>query len=75
MPASYVSIALQPNVRNRAFKVALVVGTILAAINHTDAIVTGTFGFGNSVKVLLTYFVPYAVSTYSSIGAIQASGR
>jgi hypothetical protein len=45
--------------------VALVVGTILNLINQGDAL----FGPGpiNWVKVLLTYLVPYVVSTYGAV--------
>src|SRR4249920_4005227 len=44
---------------------ALVVGTILNLINQGDAL----FGPGpiNWVKVLLTYLVPYTVSTYGAV--------
>jgi hypothetical protein len=48
----------------RALKVAAVVGTILTAINHGDVILQG--GLPPVWKLLLTYFVPYAVSTYSA---------
>jgi hypothetical protein len=45
--------------------VALVVGIILNLINRGDAI------FGammiNWIKIVLTYFVPYAVSTYGAV--------
>ena len=45
--------------------VALVVGTILNLINQGDAI------FGpmaiNWTKIVLTYVVPYAVSTYGAV--------
>ena len=49
----------------RSACVALVVGTILNLINQGDAI------FGamviNWTKIVLTYFVPYAVSTYGAV--------
>ncbi len=44
---------------------ALLVGTILNAINQGDAIFTGAPI--NWVKVVLTYLVPYAVSTYGAV--------
>jgi hypothetical protein len=45
--------------------VALVVGTILNLINQGDAI----FGAAsiNWTKIVLTYLVPYAVSTYGTV--------
>jgi len=49
----------------RSLCVAIVVGTILNLINQGDAL------FGavqlNWTKIMLTYFVPYAVSTYGAV--------
>jgi hypothetical protein len=45
--------------------VALVVGTILNLINQGDAIFGATSI--NWIKIVLTYFVPYAVSTYGAV--------
>ena len=50
----------------RALKVALVVGTVLAVINHYDAILARTLGATTILKMLVTYAVPYSVSTFSS---------
>jgi hypothetical protein len=49
----------------RSVYVALVVGTILNLINQGDAL----FGPNqiNWMKIVLTYFVPYAVSTYGAV--------
>lgn len=69
---AFLQLAWQPDVRLRALKVALVVGTILVAINHVDAIVTGQVDSGRLLQMLLTYFVPYGVSTYSSVRALQS---
>ena len=55
-----------------ALKIALVVGTILAAINHGDAILEASMTTTAWVKVLLTFCVPYGVSWYS---AVQAERR
>lgn len=54
----------------RSVKVALVVGTILALINHLDRILSGSLNATNILQILLTYLVPYSVSTYGS--AMQA---
>ena len=56
----------------RALKIALAVGTILAAINHGDAILEASMTTTAWVKVLLTFCVPYGVSWYS---AVQAERR
>ena len=59
--------AVSDGVPRRSFYVALIVGTILNLINQGDAI----FGTGsvNWLKVILTYFVPYAVCTYGAVSA------
>lgn len=67
----FVSLALAKPVAVRALRVALVVGTILAMINHGDALVRFALTPENVFKILLTYLVPYGVSTYSSVRAIQ----
>jgi hypothetical protein len=54
----------------RALKFAVVVGTILITINHGDAIVAGEIDSTRLAKMMLTVFVPYAVSTASSVAAI-----
>lgn len=46
------------------------VGSVLALINHYDAILSGTVSPGIAFQILLTYAVPYSVSTYGS--AMQA---
>ena len=45
--------------------VAIVVGTILNFINQGDAIPEATSL--NWIKIVLTYFVPYAVCTYGAV--------
>ena len=68
-------LALQPSVVKRALKYALVVGFILIAINHSDAILSGHITRGVWVKMLLTVMVPYVVSTLSSVGAMLEKQR
>ncbi|MEM9621539.1 MAG: nitrate/nitrite transporter NrtS, partial [Pseudomonadota bacterium] len=60
-------------VLSRALKVALLVGTLLALINHTHAVLDQTFSTRNLIQVLLSYLVPYCVSTYSSVSALRQS--
>jgi hypothetical protein len=50
-----------------SLKMALVVGTLLAVINHGQAIVTGHFTSDRLLPLLLTYCVPFAVAMYSQI--------
>ena len=65
------SIATSRLVIKRATRISLVVGTILAIINHGDRIMFGDISLEAAFKILLTYCVPYSVSTYSSVLAIR----
>jgi hypothetical protein len=55
----------------RALRVSLAVGTVLVAINHGDAMLAGTLTATAWLKILLTYAVPYCVSTYAHVGALR----
>ena len=48
----------------RALRVAIFVGTVLVAINQGDVLLDGRYP--PLWKVLLTYSVPYVVSSYSA---------
>ena len=64
-------IARSRPVVTRAFRVAIVVGIVLAAINHGDKIIHGDLDIESFLKILLTFCVPYSVSTYSSVLAVR----
>ena len=68
----FLSLALSRSVVLAAIKVALVVGTLLALINHYDKLATLNFQRSDIYKILLTYLVPYGVSTWSAVKALQA---
>ena len=65
--SEWLQIAKRPAVVRRGIKVGLIVGTILTAINYGDAIVNGNFEPLIWWKVLLTYCVPFCVSTYAGV--------
>lgn len=69
---SFFQIAFSANVRNTAIRVALIVGSALALINHGDKLISGTLTSTAAWKILLTYLVPYCVSTWSAVKAIRA---
>jgi hypothetical protein len=50
----------------------VVVGAVLIAINHGDAIMAGEITTNRVVKMCITPMVPYVVSTLSSVGALRA---
>ena len=58
---------MYPRVRDRALRVALVVGLILFAINQLDVVLRGDVTPVIAAKILLTFVVPYSVSTYSAL--------
>ncbi len=51
----------------RAAKTSALVGAILVGINQGDVLVDGGLAALSWPKVVLTFFVPYAVSTSSSV--------
>jgi hypothetical protein len=54
----------------RGVKFSVVVGTILVAINHLDCCLFGKQITDHLPKIILTYCVPYLVSSFSSAQAI-----
>ena len=64
-------VAFRKDVFFRAFKMALIVGVVLAIINHRDHIFLGTMTVTNWIKILVTFCVPFCVSTISSVLAIK----
>ena len=71
----WLRLATGRSVVRRALEYAFVVGALLIVINHGDAIVHGDVSIGRLLKMVLTVFVPYAVSTASSVGATRERGR
>lgn len=70
--AGFLSIWFRRSTVKRAVVVGLVVGTLLCLINQWQAIVLGVVPV-DWLKVVLTYFVPYAVSSYSTAASLSSS--
>ena len=66
-----IEIVTRTDVLLRALKMASIVGIVLAIINHGDHILLGTMTATNWIKVLITFCVPFCVSTISSVLAIR----
>ena len=62
----YCEIAISKSIIIRALKVSLIVGTALNFINQGDALITLSFEHLSLTKLLLTYIVPYSVTTYTA---------
>ena len=65
LPSRIWRYAASDGVPRRSCIVALIVGTILNLINQGDAVFTGAVV--DPTKLLLTYLVPYCVSTYGAV--------
>ena len=59
----------------RATFMAAIVGTILVLINHGMCLYHGKFGLMCFCQTVLTFMVPYAVSTVSSVLAMSEGGN
>lgn len=65
--------AVSEGVPRRSLAVALIVGTILNLINQGDVLL-GTAKL-NLLKLVLTYAVPYCVSTYGAVSYRMSLGH
>lgn len=61
------AVARSSRVVKTSLKVSLVVGTLLALINHGESILQMSLSRESVFKILLTYLVPYGVATYSAV--------
>ena len=66
--------ALSRPVVHRALIIALVVGPILVLINQGDYLLAGEWSKFSWLKAILTFIVPYLVSTVSSLLSITRRG-
>ena len=71
----WIEVAFSGPVVRRALVFFFVVGGILIAINHGDALLRADVDANRLVKMALTPLVPYLVSTISSASAIRANAR
>ncbi len=66
-------LARKPEVVVRAVKVALIVGTALTLINQGERLIAGLAP--NWIKMVLTYLIPYCVSTHGAVTAMRDRSR
>ena len=60
----YFSCLVRPDMMPTAFKVALVVGSVLFGINHGAALIQGQMNHDRWIAAALTYVVPYMVNIH-----------
>ena len=68
--SGWLSLAVSDGTPMAALRIALVVGTVLVAINQGDLLLAGLLP--PLWKIVLTYMVPYCVASY---GAVTAKRR
>ncbi|MFT5161605.1 MAG: hypothetical protein ACI9FJ_000170 [Alteromonadaceae bacterium] len=67
MKKQWLLIAIRREVVLRSLRVELIVGTILTVINHADLLYKEGLDVNEMLKIVLTFCVPYLVSTYASV--------
>ncbi len=67
--------ALRSDVRRRSLKVALLVGTILAASNDMNGLLLGRLTGADLTEIGLARLVPFAVLTNASVSTIRGGVR
>ena len=73
-PPPLLDLVFGDGMPRKAFVTALAVGTILTAINHGDSIVMHG-DWPPLWKVVLTYCVPYCVTTWGAVTGKRAQWR
>lgn len=69
----WVKLALRRDILSRSLKVGLVVGSLLAAINHGDSLLSMDLDSTTVLKIFLTYLVPFSVSSWASVQTARAA--
>ena len=68
-------LAMRADVLRRALLTSLLVGTLLALINHGPTFAQGEFQVSAIWQIILTYVVPWGVSTWSAVDAIAGASQ
>jgi len=73
MMTEWFKLAVRRDILLRGLKVGIIVGTLLTAINYGDVLIGGELQPVMYWKIMLTYCVPFCVSTYASVEAARES--
>jgi len=65
----FTQALINPKFAPTALRVALIIGTLLLAINHGAALVQGKMTRSRWASALLTYLVPYGVNIHGQLAA------
>lgn len=63
----FAKVACTKKVVTKAVSISLVVGSLLNLINQGEHLISLNFDQLNIAKLLFTYLVPYAVTTYTAV--------
>lgn len=69
--ATFLSLLIHPAAIRRALIISAIIGTLLILINQGDILIVG--GMPPLWKIILTYLVPYGVSSYSTAASLYAA--
>ena len=69
----FTKALLDPKLAPTAFKVALVVGSILFTINHGSALAKGEMTRTRWFSGLITYLIPYSVNIHGQFTSTRKS--
>lgn len=64
---TWIELATRRDIVKRSCKIAMFVGTVLALLNHGDKLLLLQLSLLDIGKIIITYSVPYCVSTYSAV--------
>jgi hypothetical protein len=70
----YVTCSRRANLR-RTVRIALVVGTVLTAINQGDVLLGGEGTPATAIKIPINFLVPFVVSNLGVISGARNAGR
>ena len=68
-PSQAVSLFLRGRTARTATPVAIVVGTVLSAVNQGDVVVTGAAGVDTWVRIGVNFLVPFCVASFGFLAA------
>jgi hypothetical protein len=67
--------ALRPDIAGRGLRFALIVGTVVTAINQGDVFTGSQITPGVLIKILLNYCVSYFVATCADLAVLASQQR
>jgi hypothetical protein len=68
--STWLRTAAEPTVVKRSVITSFVVGTVLVVINHGPDLLAGGMNTIGLVQIVLTYLVPFVVSTATSVATL-----